>query len=474
MSRLAEKNSNAYELSEFQAFVVAKIVIIGIIAILTAFPLTNAFAEPGDLLFTIENPGLKKDMFSSSLGTLNDLIIVGASGKEVNGVTGAGSLYVFDGITGELKFVIDNPEPKRGDGFGRHMITTDNYIAVGLDVENKGDIDHKGKIFVFDETGSLHHIIEHPNGPTYDEWFGDQISSHGDNIISGSIFQVSNANLISVAYVFDESGNIKHTLTNFESETNMFGYSASSFGNNIAVYAMDEDPNDDIHTNSIHVFDASSGKLQYIIENPDPTKGDFGRDTAEVQNHLVVGTTTRLFEEVSGTIHVFDNAGKLTSSIQYPESDLTNAHFGERVAKVGDNHIALRSTSDQTDHDSFLPLSDLVHVFDVQTGSLVMTIDEPSVKDENGSFFIAPIESTGNLVISGLNGNDHNQLDKTVHVFEGPSNSEVNYVDFRDADGKIIEDGYSFPVLTGIAVLVGSVIAIGFTAVFWKKKKQRG
>ncbi len=36
----------------------------------------NAFAEPGDLLFTIENPGLKKDMFSSSLGILNDLIIV--------------------------------------------------------------------------------------------------------------------------------------------------------------------------------------------------------------------------------------------------------------------------------------------------------------------------------------------------------------------------------------------------------------
>ncbi len=454
---------------------VARIIILTAIflsAIITVPYSANVFAEPGDLLFTIENPGLKKDMFSSSLGTLHDLIIVGASGKEVDGIVGAGSLYVFDGITGDLKFTIDNPDPKRGDGFGRHMITTDNYIAVGLDVVNKGDVDHKGKIFVFDDMGSLHHTIENPNGPVHDEWFADQISSHQDKIISGSILPVVKGAPIYMVHVFDESGELQYTLKNSESDTNMFGYSVSSFGDNIAVYAIDEDPNDDIHTNSIHVFDASDGKLQYIIENPDSTKGDFGRDMTEVRSHLVVGTTTRLFEETSGTIHIFDDAGSLRSSIPYPESDLTNAHFGERVTEIGDIYFALRSTSDQSDHGSFLPLSDLVHVFDVLTGSLVMTVDEPSLKDENRSFFIAPMESSGNFVISGLNRNNHNPLDKTVHVFEGPSKLEVNYVDLPDTGGKIIDEDYSFQIFALIAVLVGSAISIGVT-VFWKKRKQK-
>ena len=290
------------------------------------------------------------------------------------------------------------------------MITTDNYIAVGLNVENKGDVGHKGKIFVFDKTGSLHHTIEHPNGLIYDEWFGNRIGSYDDNIISGSNFQASDKDWVYAVYVFDESGKIKHTLTNSESGTNIFGYLTSSFGDNIAVYAIDEDANDDVHTNSIHVFDDSTGLLQFIIENPDPSRGDFGRHVAEVQNRLVVGTPTHMFdEEISGTIHVFDDAGKMVSSIESPEPDLSNARFGGYLTAVGDR-IALRSISDQTDHDTMLPLSDLIHVFDVSTGAIVLTIDEPAIRDSNARSFIEYLESTGSIVISGINGNAHKSV----------------------------------------------------------------
>jgi len=401
-------------------FLLGVFVIAGLIAVPYS---VTVFAEPGDLLFTIENPGLKKDMFSSSLGTINDLIIVGASAKEVDGIAFAGSLYVFDGTTGELKFTIDNPDPKRGDGFGRNIIVTDNYIVVGLYVENKSDIGHKGKIFVFDDAGELLFTIENPNGLVYDEWFANRIGSHGDKIIAGSIFQDSEGKLIEIVHVFDESGNLQYTLQNSKSYPNTFGYSVSSFGDNIAVYVVDEDPNDDIHTNSIHVFDISTGKLQFIIENPDPTKGDFGRHMVEVQNHLVVGTPTRLFdEEISGTIYVFDDKGKSSFNITYPESDISNTGFGGYLSAAGDN-IALRSISDQTDHDYFLPLSDLIYVFDGKTGNELFTIYEPELQDENGRSFIRYLEGNGNFVISGLNWNDHNPTQRTVYVFEGIPNT---------------------------------------------------
>ena len=380
----------------------------------------NAFAEPEDLLFTIENPGLKKDMFSSSLGTLNYLIIVGASGKEVDGIAFAGSLYVFDGTTGELKFTIDNPDPKRGDGFGRNMITTDNYIVVGLNIVNKNDVGQKGKIFVFDDTGLLLFTIKNPNGPVYDEWFAGRLGSYGDKIITRSNFQDSDGKWIYMAHVFDESGNLQYTLEDFESNTNI-GYSVSSFGDNIAVYAVDEDANDDIHTNSVQVFDATSGIFQYVIENPDSTKGDFGRHIVEVQGNLVVGTSTYMWdEEISGTIHVFDKSGELSFSIEYPESDF-DVQFGSYLAAVGDN-IALRSISSEHDEDGN-SLSDLIYVFDGKTGDQLFTIDESGLQDENGRSFIQYLDRSGNLVISGLNWNDHNPTQKTVHVFEGIPNT---------------------------------------------------
>ncbi|MCV0367575.1 MAG: hypothetical protein K5798_09995 [Nitrosopumilus sp.] len=390
------------------------------ITILSIIPYAvDVFAEPGDLLFTIENPGLKKDMFSSSLETLDNLIVVGASAKEVNGIAGAGSLYVFNGTTGELTFTIDNPDPKQGDGFGRNVITTDNYIIVGLNIENKNDVGHKGKIFVFDDAGSLKFTIGNPNGLVYDEWFGGHLGTHGDKIIAGSTFQDSDGKWIYMVHVFDKAGNLQHTLENFESNTNIFGYSVSSFGKNITVYAIDEDANDDIHTNSVHVFDASSGKFQYVIENPDPTKGDFGRHMIEIKNHLAVGTPTHMFDEqVSGTIYLFDDTGKWSSSIDYPESDLSDTGFGGYLAAIG-NNIALRSLSDQYDEDTMNPVSDEFYIFDSATGERLLVIDEPQLQDNNRRSFIQYLDESGNIVISGINANDNNPLQKTVFVFEG-------------------------------------------------------
>ena len=44
------------------------LIIVAIAGLIVISYSENVFAEPGDLVFTIENPGLKKDMFSSSLG----------------------------------------------------------------------------------------------------------------------------------------------------------------------------------------------------------------------------------------------------------------------------------------------------------------------------------------------------------------------------------------------------------------------
>lgn len=133
----------------------------------------------------------------------------------------------------------------------------------------------------------------------------------------------------------------------------------------------------------------------------------------------MVGTPTHMWdEEISGTIHVFDESGSSSFSIEYPESDVSNVGFGGYLSAVGDN-IALRSISDQTDHDYFRPLSDVFNVFDGNTGDQLLVIEEQGLQDQNSASFILYLENTGNYVISGKNANDHNPLQKIVYVFEG-------------------------------------------------------
>ena len=174
----------------------------------------------------------------------------------------------------------------------------------------------------------------------------------------------------------------------------------------------------------------------------------------EVQNHLFVGTPTHMFDEqISGTIYVFDDKGKSSFNVTYPESDISNTGFGGYLSAAGDN-IALRSISDQTDHDYFLPLSDVFYVFDGKTGEQLLSIDEPGLQDENQRSFIQYLESNGNFVMSGLNRSDHNPLQKTIYVFEGIPNT-VTTTDY--------------PLLILIAGVASGGIALGI--VVFKKMK---
>ena len=421
--------------------------------IVSPYYVNHIFAEPDDLLFTIEDSGLKRDMFRSSMDTVEDKIVVGASGKVVDGIAYAGSLYVFDAKTGSLLFTIDNPEPERGDEFGKTMITTDNNIVVGLPIENLGDIQNKGMMYVFDgNTGSLLYTIDNPNGNVDDGWFGYRIGSMGDNVISGSNFKNSDGKWEYMVHVFDgQTGSLLYTLNYSISDNFSFGYSFVFLDESIAVFAPDDDQNDDIHTNTIQVFDAKTGSFQYVIDNPDSSIGHFGKHLAEVNDNLVVGVPTYNYDDnpLSGFIYVFDGqTGSLLFTIDYPEENGHDAEFGAYLTAVDEN-IALRSV----DYESH-PATDLIYVFDGQTGSLLLTIDEPGLKDQNSGSFISTVNSNGNLVISGMNRVEKFSQITPVYVFEGIPNT-------------VTTTDYSLFIL--IASVAAGGIALG--VIVFKKRK---
>ena len=73
----------------------------------------------GDLLLTIPNPTpIVAENFGFSVAAMGEDLLVGAASDVVDGIIGAGSAYVFDGITGSLLLTIPNPDPAQHDKFG--------------------------------------------------------------------------------------------------------------------------------------------------------------------------------------------------------------------------------------------------------------------------------------------------------------------------------------------------------------------
>jgi hypothetical protein len=392
-----------------------------------------ASAEPGNLLFKIENPGLKQDLFGSSVRSLDGNIVVGASEKEVDEIPGAGAVYVFDGKTGSLLYTINNPEPSRGDAFGRYIATTDHNILVGLKIDTVADVGDKGIIYVFDgKTGSLLYTIKNPRENEFDEWFGYHMSSVGDNIVAGSIFKdPTNGKWTGVVYVFDgKDGSLLYTITNPNKDNidRLFSGNIASVGDNIVISAFDEDPNDAKYTNVMYVFDGATGSLLYTVENPDQSMGPtFGRAIATTDDKIIAGVPNWEADDTNaGLIYVFDSkTGSLLHTITNPSENQEDRLFGMSIGVVGDNIV----TASKTAYPNNDNLSDIIYVFDIKTGSLIYTIDDPEPDIYGASNPVITIVGD-NIIISHANTNSFDPVENTIYVFEGFSStiSSISYI----------------------------------------------
>jgi len=138
----------------------------------------------GDLLLTINNPAPDEyDDFGISVATTPDgNIVVSAFGDDAN------SVYLFDGTSGDLLLTINNPAPDEYNYFGISVASTpDGNILVGASGDDTGATD-AGSVYLFDGTsGDLLLIINNPAPDEYDD-FGISVTSTPDGNILVSAF----------------------------------------------------------------------------------------------------------------------------------------------------------------------------------------------------------------------------------------------------------------------------------------------
>jgi hypothetical protein len=126
------------------------------------------------------------DIFGWSVAADGDVILIGARDDEVNGITQAGSAYVFryDGTEWVEEARLVDPEPEYPDCFGQSVSMDAGLALIGA----HGDGWFIGAAFVYRYDGSqwvFEDKLIAPD-PGVQDWFGYAVALRGDTAVAGA------------------------------------------------------------------------------------------------------------------------------------------------------------------------------------------------------------------------------------------------------------------------------------------------
>jgi hypothetical protein len=390
--------------------------------------LLTTVVNQGDLIHTIDNPNAYStsdyDRFGSRLSISGNYAIVGAYGEDDAGGNTSGKAYIFNVTTGELVHTLDNPNPystSADDYFGVSVAISGNYAIVGAFFEDDSGGGNSGKAYIFNvTTGALVHTLDNPNayGTSTSDYFGQSVAISGNYAIVGANTEDDiGGNSSGKAYIYKTTDGtwtdttLVHTLDNPNaydtSAGDYFGYSAAISGNYCIVGAYNEDDSGGSASGKAYIFNVTTGALVHTLDNPnayDTSDGDwFGRPVAISGNYAIVGA----YQEddsggtESGKAYIFNvTTGELLHTLDNPNAYGTSQtdNFGYALAISGNYAIVGAYQED----DSGGTESGKAYIFNITTGALVHTLNNPNAYDTSAddNFGLA-VAIDGNYCIVG-------------------------------------------------------------------------
>jgi len=317
----------------------------------------------GVVIWTLDNPNAYStslnDNFGYSVAISDNYAIVGAPSEDDAGGLSSGKAYVFNPATGALIRTIDNPNAystSASDNFGYSVAISDTYTVVSAPGEGDAGGTSSGKVYIFNTaTGALLWTLDNPNA--YDtsagDNFGYRLATSGLYTIAGANFEDDAGGAGSgKAYVFNNStGALVTTLHNPNaygtSANDNFGYSVGVSNKYLIVGAHYEDDVGGVQSGKAYIYNDAG--LLWTLDNPnayDTSANDnFGRAVAISDTYAIVGAY--LEDEASGSgsgkAYIFDvETGLLVMTLDNPNAYLASASdlFGLSVA-ISDTHAVV-------------------------------------------------------------------------------------------------------------------------------------
>ena len=294
----------------------------------------------GALLHTINNPTPElNDRFGKRTIIDGNNLIIGNIDDDT-GALDAGSIYIYDIPTGVLLHTINNPTPEAGDKFGYNITISEN-ILIESTIRDDTGASNAGSIYIYDIlTGTLLHTINNPT-PETDDFFGISTTINGKNLIVSVDRDNTGASNAGSIYIYDlPTGALLHSINNPTPEANdNFGNRTIIDGNNLIVGVSSDDTGAS-NAGSIYIYDIPTGTLLHTINNPTPEAYDFfGSNTNIVGDNLIVGVSLDdTGASDSGSIYIYDiPTGALLQTINNPTPEAFS-NFGYEL-NINDNTL---------------------------------------------------------------------------------------------------------------------------------------
>ncbi len=434
----------------------------------------------GELIRTLVNPNAygtpASDWFGVDVAICESYSLVGAKHEDSPGESSSGRAYIFDNLTGDLLWTLENPSGEGGESFGEFVSITESYSLVSAQYY-PGSSYMAGRAYIFSNlTGKLLHTINNPNayGGDAQDSFGMYAVAIAENYsIVGAFYEDDAAGRDSgKAYVFSGLSVLPpyypyRTLDNPNTHTDGSG---DRFGNSVNIcekYSIVGAPYEDSESASdagkAYIFKNSNGELIHTLSVPGTNL--FGSSVSIVNEYCVVGTYSSeaaylfsaetgdllwtlsgeasgdwfgwsvdicdsysivgaLYNDAtgsdSGRAYVYENStGNKLWTLENPSGYGTTAddYFGSSVAISESFSIVGATGEDETEGE----YAGKAYIFDNTTGSLIWTLDNPhgSAGATGGSFGNSVDISEDHCIVGAKSEkNDGGNISGKAYVFD--------------------------------------------------------
>ena len=380
-------------------------------------------------------------------------------------------------VTTSLLQTLNNPNAygtTENDRFGEQVSISGNYAIVSTTYEEgSGGEGRSGSAYIFNvTTGALLHTLNNPNafGSPLNDYFGCSIGIDGNYAIVGAYAEESSGGEGSSgrAYIFNvTTGALVRTLNNpnaySTSASDFFGYVVAISGNYAIVGAFGEDYVGGTNSGRTYIFNVTTGALVRTIDNPSssPTGNAFPRAAAISGNYALLGAPTN--DDVGGTgsgrAYIFNvTTGALVHTFNNPNAYGTSANdnFGYSVS-ISDNYAIVGAYNED---DAGGTSSGKAYIFNVTTGALVHTLNNPNAYDTslNDNFGYSVAISDDYAIVGAYQEDDAGGAGSgKAYIFNLTTGGLIDTLDNPSPVGTSVGDAFGFAVaISANNIIVGA------------------
>ena len=307
-------------------------------------PFTNTYL--GKFTSPVPNDtGSFAESFGVNLAVSSEYIVVGSHTDNPNGVSKAGSTYIYN-TSGTHLHTLMAPIRNTSNFFGQSVAISGGIIVIGEPGADNSQFFHNsaGRAHIFNTSGTLLHTLEPPWSQPEIQ-FGNSVAISGEYIVIGEQqrpYNIPNQGgtlaKAGAAHIYNTSGTLLHTLTSpTPTATGYFGHSVAISGEYIVIGEYHADPSG-AESGAAHIFNTSGTHLHTLTSDAPTASSYFGNSVAISDGIIVIGEYRA--DSAAGILdigkaHIFNTSGTRLHTLTAPTPTYTS-RFGNLVSISGE------------------------------------------------------------------------------------------------------------------------------------------